>query len=56
MSFVTIETKDGRDINGVNVQGWESYQEALNRETNARGLKPAIVKNVWKEGKIIQKH
>ena len=53
--IVTIETKDGRDLNGVSVQGWESYQEALNRETNERGIKPAIVKNVWQNGKIINK-
>lgn len=39
MPFVTIETQDGRQFNGVRVEKWQSYQEALNDETSSRGIK-----------------
>lgn len=51
--FVTIETKDGRTFNGVNVEGWQSYQEALNDETYSRGIKKAEIDKVWQAGKVI---
>lgn len=52
-SYVTIDTKDGRTFDGVNVEGWQSFQEALNDETSSRLVKPAIVDKVYKNGKII---
>lgn len=50
MAFVTIETRDGRTFNGVRVEGWQSYQEALNDETSSRGIKRARVDTVWSNG------
>ena len=55
MAFVTIETKDGRNYDGVRVEGWQSFQEALNDETSSRNVKPGIVEKVWSNGKIIYK-
>lgn len=53
MSFVTIETQDGREFHGVNVEGWKSYQEALNDETSSRGIKKGKVDKVWSNGHVI---
>lgn len=55
MSLVTIETQDGRTFNGVRVEGWQSYQEALNDETQSRAIKPGRVDKVWSNGKVIFK-
>ena len=52
-NLVSIETKDGRTFDGVRVEGWQSYQEALNDETSSRGIKKGEVDKVWSEGKII---
>lgn len=51
--FVTIDTKDGRTFDGVRVEGWQSFQEALNDETSSRGIKKAEVDKVWLAGKVI---
>lgn len=53
MAFVTIDTRDGRTFNGVRVEKWQSYQEALNDETESRGIKRARVDKVWSEGQKI---
>ena len=51
--FVSIDTKDGRSFDGVHVEGWQSYQEALNDELLARGAKRGQVDKVWSNGKVV---
>lgn len=52
--FVSIETKDGRIFDGVHVEGWQSYQEALNNETESRLVRRGKVSTVWDNGEIIK--
>lgn len=53
MPFVTIETQDGREFNGVRVERWQTYQEALNDETSSRGISKGKVDKVWSQGSKI---
>jgi len=53
--IVTIFTQDGYIYNGVMIEGWMSYQEALNNETDARLQNRKKVACVYECGHLVYK-
>ena len=53
--IVTIITQDDYIYNGAMVEGWMSYQEALNNETDARLQSRKKVAYVYERGQLIYK-
>lgn len=54
MKIVTILTDGGYTLDGVAVQGWQSYQEALDEQAKEYGIyTPQKVDKVYQDGKAI---
>lgn len=54
MSIVTIVTDGGYTLDGIAVQGWQSYQEALDEQAPEYGIHtPQVVDKVYKGGEVI---
>lgn len=52
--IVTMTTKDGYELNGMMVEGWQSYQEALDEQAPEYGIKGRqVVDKVYKNGEVI---
>lgn len=55
MKIVSILTDRGFTYNGIAVEGWQSYQEALDEQAKEYGYttKPERVIEVWYRGKRV---
>lgn len=54
MKIVDILTNHGYTLHGVAVEGWQSYQEALDEQAPEYGIKqPQEVVGVWYKGERI---
>ena len=54
MQIVTIVTDHGYTLDGIAVEGWQSYQEALDEQAHEYGIKSKqLVDKVYKDGKAI---
>ena len=54
MKIVDIITDHGYTLQGVAVEGWQTYQEALDEQSPEYGIKrPQKVAEVWYKGERI---
>lgn len=55
MKIVSMLTDEGYTYNGIAVEGWQSYQEALDEQKGEYGYtsKPERVIEVWYKGEKV---